>query len=586
MPSSDIQASGSERFTAASSACLIALVLFVVLSYSFCTNGFGIVPDVFYRSHGADPESLVVGRLLQSESSGLTSNTGFLIHHGYTDTYKEFRTGRRPIQMTQTYKGQVGLQGWILSAIDLAMYKAGITAPLRLTLLRVLAAMALAGTLCVWIYLIAMEFGAGAGLTAGLMILFSPWLTVFADNLYWVPVTWFIPVVLTWYWTVYRPDLLLTSPQTFYLLHGAAIVAKAMCGFEYLPAVIGASGAAFLYGVSRMGWDRGTLARILAFGMTAVAAIFLAAAIQLLLLTIHTGSLSGAFGDFVGRVNYRSVGGGQLPPELAASLAVPLKQILITYLYESSALNIPGLRTYTAVEALIVFSAPLVMAILYIDARDRSVRRTLPAFLLVVVSVVASFTWHVVARGHSSIHTFLNYVLWFVPVLIILPAVAVGMFSEAFLNRRAAPLRAIVAVLVLSIGWTIYWSGAVRAGVIASGILKRSNTHVGQKITLRFGERTIEGQFQCDGLDLSHPFFLRLHANSTPGQPDSSDGILKTFAFRSYAISTELNEFRHGTCAFQFANEIPFTRLTIGQFSDGSGSAVDWREDFQNAAAR
>lgn len=584
---STIEASNPERLTATGCARLIALALFVVLSYSFCTNGFSIVPDSFYRSHEADPESLVAGRLLESESNGLTSKTGFLIHHGYADTYREFRTGQRPISMTQTYEGQAGLQGWILSAVDLVMYKAGVAAPLRLTLLRVLAAMALAGTLAVWIYLIAMEFGAGAGLTAGLMALYSPWLTVFADNLYWVPVTWFIPVVLTWYWTVYRPDLYLTFPRTFYLLHGTAIVAKALCGFEYISAVIGASGAAFLYGVPRAGWDRRTLARLLTFGAAAVAAILAAAAIQLMLLAIHAGSLGGAVADFVGRINYRAIGGGQLPPELAASLAEPLKKILATYLDNALALNIPGLRTFTAAETLIIFSVPLLMAMLYIDVRDRNVRRTLAPFLLVAVSVVASITWHVVARGHSAIHTFLNYVLWFIPALIVLPAVAVGMFSEAFLNKQAAPFRAVVAILILSIGWTIHWSGAVRAAVIASGLVKRSGTVVGQRVTLRFGEGTIEGQFQCDDIDLAHPFFLRLQAPAAPGESAlSPDGPVQTFAFRSIATSIELNELRYGKCAFRIEAKTPFNRLTIGQFSDGSGSAVDWKEDFQKPAAR
>ena len=585
MSTSAIEASNPERCEAASRARLIGLVLFVVLSYSFCTNAFSIVPDVFYRTHGADPESLVVGRLLESESNGLTSATGFLIHHGYTNTYKEFRTGDRPISMTDIYAGQVGLQGWILSAIDLVMYKAGISATARLTLLRGLAALALAGTLAFWTYLIAMEFGAGAGVTAGLMVLYSPWITVFADNLYWVPATWFFPVVLTWYWTVYRPEFFLTYPRTFYLLHGMTVVAKALCGFEYIPAVIGASGGAFLYGVSGMGWTRRTFARLFAFGAAAVAAIIVSVAIQLLLLSIHAGSFGGAIADFFERINYRAVGGGQIPAELAASLAVPLAQIFSTYLHGSPALNVPGLRTFDAGETLVISSGLLGMALLYMLACDRGMRRTLRPFLLVLCAVIASISWHVVARGHSAIHTFLNYVLWFVPALIMLPAVAVGMFSEAFLNRQMPPLRAVVAVLAISIGWTIYWSGAVRTSVIASGLVKRSHTLAGQRITLRFGDKTIDGEFRCDDLDLAHPFFLRLDAQ--PRQIGASpDGTVSRFAFRSKATSTELNEFRYGKCAFRVETEAPFSRLTVGQFSDESGSAVDWKEDFDRPLTR
>ncbi|WP_128959602.1 hypothetical protein [Bradyrhizobium guangzhouense] len=586
MTRSAIEVPAAERSTAARGARLIAFVLFAVLSYSFCTNGFSIVPDILYRSHGADPESLVVGRLIESESNGLTGNTGFLIHRGYSETYRDFRTGQRPIAMTQTYTGQVGLQGWILSAIDLPMYKAGIAAPVRLVLLRSLAAMALAAILCIWVYLIALEFGAGAGLTAGFMILYSPWLTVFADNLYWVPCTWFLPVVLAWYWTIYRPDLFAASPMRFYLLHGIAVVAKALCGFEYIPAVLGASGAAFLYGISRSGWNRRTLVRLVAFGAAAVAAILVAVAVQLLMLALHTGSLANAITDFVERINYRAVGDGQLPPELAASLAVPLGKILATYLHDSPALNIPGLRTYTALEALVTWSVALAVAMLYMDARDRSIRRTLAPFLLVVISVVASFSWHVVARGHSYVHTFLNYVLWFVPALIVVPAVAVGMFSKAFLNPGMAPLRAIVAVLFLGLSWTIYWTDAARHAAFASGLVKRSNMVAGQRMTLRFTDSAIDGTFNCDSFDLTRPFFMRLDANPKSGETTSQPGgVVQKFTFRSNATSTELNELRYGQCAFRFQNGTLVPHVVVGQFSDDSGLEVAWEEGFWRPAA-
>lgn len=165
--------------------------------------------------HSADPEAVVVGRVLQSESVGLTSNTGFLIHNGYFETYKQFRTAKRPISTTKYYLGQVGLQGWVFSAIDLVLYKTNFAAITRLAVLRGLAALAFAGVLSIWVYLLAAEFGMPAALGTGLMAFYSPWLASFADNLYWVPVTWFIPAVLTWYWTVYRPDLFANSEKRF-----------------------------------------------------------------------------------------------------------------------------------------------------------------------------------------------------------------------------------------------------------------------------------------------------------------------------------------------------------------------------------
>ena len=118
-------------------------------------------------------------------------------------------------------------------------------------------------------------------------------------------------------------------------------------------------------------------------------------------------------------------------------------------------------------------------------------------------------------------------------------------------------------------------------------LAKRSNTVAGEKVTLRFHDKAIEGEFPCDSVDLSHPFFLRLHANATRGEPaSSSEANTSKFAFRSKATSIELNELRYGKCAFQFETEVAPASLTVGQFSDESGSAEDWKEDFQRPATR
>lgn len=575
-------ASDLARRDTVSGRYLIALVLFAMLSFSFCLNGFSIVPDELARWHGADSEPLVVGRLLESESNGLASHTGFLIHNGL-ETFKEFRTGERPRSMTRTYFGTAGLQGWVLSAIDLLMYRAKIAAPARLTILHGLVAIALAGVLSFWLYLLSAEFGAAAALVTGVMILYSPWLAIFSDNLYWVPATWFVPAILTWYCAVYRPELLLGSPRRLYLLHATAIAAKALCGFEYITAVAGTSGAVFLYGISKQGWNRRAISRVLAFGLTTAAAIVCAFLIQIALLSIQLGSLSIAVADFVQRVRYRSIGGAALPEELAASLAVPLKRIFTIYLHNAPAVSVPGLRYFNASELLIFFLALMGMAMLYIGVRDRNVRHTLPGLLLVVSGLMASASWHVVARGHSYIHTFLNHVLWFVPALIVLPAVSVGLVSEAFLRNQKAPFRAVAAVLAIAVGWAFYWSGSsLGSYAFALGLAKPANAMVGQRISLRIWGTAVEGTFECDRLDLSHPLFVQLHAKSgsEPSQK-SADGTLYKFSFRSRATSIEPSELRYGKCSFRLKNELPFDRLSVGQFLDDSGSVVEWQEEFE-----
>lgn len=416
---------------------LMTFIIFLLLAASFCTNCFSIVPEEFYRSHGADPEALVVGRLLETKSYGLASNTGFLIHNGYVDTFRQFRAGGRPIRMTEPYLGNAGLQGWVLSGIDLLMYNAQVGAVARLASLRAMVAVALAAVLALWIYLFALEFGPVAALLSGLVTLYSPWLAVFADNLYWVPVTWFLPAVLTWYWAVSQAEALRWSSDRFYFLHGASILVKALCGFEYISAVVGASGAALLYGICRRGRDRSAVSHCIAFCISITVALASAFLIQILLMSVHYGSFSEALGDFIGRVQYRSTGGEGIGGELAISLEVSLERIFTTYLYGTAVVNVPGLRSFDASEIFTILLVPFVLGVVYTTIRDRSFRCTLALGLLVCGSIAAAVSWHGIARGHSVIHTFLNYVLWSVPALIVLPAASARAFARAFFAGRA-----------------------------------------------------------------------------------------------------------------------------------------------------
>jgi hypothetical protein len=577
----------SGTWTSQRHACLLlASLLFITLSLSFTTNIFSVVGDVFYRVHSSDPEAVVVGRLLQSESAGLTSSTGFLIHNGYAETYRQFRTAERPISMTQYYLGQVGLQGWLFSAIDVVLYKANVAAITRLAVLRGLSALAFAAVLSIWVYLLAAEFGMPAALGAGLMAFYSPWLASFGDNLYWVPVTWFIPAVLTWYWTVYQPDLFANSEKRFYLLHGLALVARALCGFEYITAIAGASASVFLYGVLKLGWRRTTVTRLLAFFSTSVLAVLLAVAIQVLLLWIHGGSLVEAIHEFLSRVQYRSGAAEDAPALYADSLRVPLRQIISIYLNAVQAVNIPGVARYDSYQILQFLLWPFSVALVYLGLRDRSFGRVFPLAALIFGSFIASISWHVIARGHSYIHQFLNYVLWFVPLFILLAAATIQVVWEALFPRVFFPPyrpSIVIVVLLLALGWTSYRSASLaQLPQSTTPLTAVAGQDTARRMALRIADGAIEGSFDCDRVDLIHPFFLNLDKRPETSDPLNVGAVNYPFPFRLKATSIELNELRYGKCSFKVASLGPFEKISVGQYTDESQAAVEWQEQFQN----
>ena len=562
---------------------LLACLLFLLLSISYCTNCFSIVPDSIYKSHGADSEAVVVGRMLDTESNGFASNTGFLVHNGYVDTFAQFRTGPRPISVKDLYFGNAGLQGWVMSAVDLPLYAANVDGTTRLVIAHGLVAIALAAVLSLWIYFLAVEFGPAAALAAGLTTFYSSWLTSFADNLYWVPVTWFVPAVLTWYWAVYRPGGMARGSGLFYLLYGIALCARALCGFEYITAVAGASVAVMLFAVTRSGWSRASFRILVWFGLAIVAALTCAFIIQVLLVSVHLGSFSQAAGDFIHRVRYRSLGAEGLDPTLAASLAVPLNDLFKTYLHKATVLTIPGLASFDASEALTILLVPFALGSLATTIRARTLRPSLPLDLLVWCSVGAAISWHIVARGHSQIHTFYNFVLWSVPALVVVPAASVHAFGRAFVDGGSLRPRGVVVILGMFVAWTAYWS-PVLSDQFSIWQDRDNNIGIrGQKVTLDIRDRTIAASFSCDGIDLTKPFFVRLHAVTE--RPAASGDTTKTvrFAFRDRATTIELNEIRYGHCAFRLPDQHEaFDRLSVGQFTDEAGATVAWQEEFSD----
>lgn len=54
------------------------------------------------------------------------------------------------------------------------------------------------------------------------------------------------------------------------------------------------------------------------------------------------------------------------------------------------------------------------------------------------------------------------------------------------------------------------------------------------------------------------------------------------FAYRTKAVTTELNEIRYGTCTYALEAREPIAGLSVGQFTEESESTIEWKEEFRN----
>lgn len=239
-----------------------------------------------------------------------------------------------------------------------------------------------------------------------LTIVLSPWITSFARNLYWVPFSWFLPAVLAAAW-------FLAGSRRQRALYGGllylAFLAKCLAGYEYISSIILLAAAPFLYAFFQpgAGQSRARAAR----GFCAVCLIGVAGFASALL--IHAGLrgdtlLAGLRSIYELDVKRRTYGdpyafGSELFAALSASPLSVLKTYILSWHTELVPF-VPGL----AFAALLLGAA---LALLYkwsLAAKDAAAEIGLfVAFLLPPIS------WFVLAKGHSGIHTHINYVLWY-----------------------------------------------------------------------------------------------------------------------------------------------------------------------------
>jgi len=102
-------------------------------------------------------------------------------------------------------------------------------------------------------------------------LILSPYVVVFARNLYWMEVLWFLPMVVTIYYG--KKDLILwKSKIKFFIFLFIAYLLKMLCGYEYLSTICIASIVPIIF---YMSWDKnGIKQSIIKLSLSATATIF------------------------------------------------------------------------------------------------------------------------------------------------------------------------------------------------------------------------------------------------------------------------------------------------------------------------
>lgn len=382
---------------------------FSIMTMIYTANAFTMAPSRFFSTFQIDSEALVVSNIV-ADRVGLKKegfHLGSLAIDGvvkYPDSilesYKIFREGSAGEALSfSSYRSSLGIQGWFFSWVarlfDVrhigTLYRAN--AILLSCIVMVLFSLyrRIYDRNFAWIFLL--------GLVG------SPWVVAFARNLYWVPFLWFLP-------SVFSGLLLLARNrwQRFVFAGGivAAVFLKSATGYEYLSSITLLAVSPFLaaplfegHWPSRRSWLFSAIVFMLCVFGFALALVWHA---SLRGDTIIDGLLNIYEYD----VKRRTWGSGAaFEPVFQASLQSSVWTVLKTYFFDWKTpflFNIPG-------NGFPIFVVSVLVVLVYRIIRGRLDRWTQPAAFLLFLSIPLS--WYVLMKGHSYIHTGMNFVLWY-----------------------------------------------------------------------------------------------------------------------------------------------------------------------------
>lgn len=387
---------------------LFAMVIVLTLSFQF--NSFKFADQYFFDSFDKGSQALVLGGIF-ADKSGFDkggSHIGFISigeKFDYTrnmlDAYPAFAGEANDKEIYYSpYKSQYGIQG-VFFSVAYSLFN--LDAIGKLQLLNS-ALFALVVGLLVLLY--EKIYNRRFASIFFIVMISSPWIVAFARNLYWVPVLWFLPAVfaaLAYKCTDNAKKLLYCG------LTGVAVFLKSLAGYEYLSAITLLACSVFIiapfFRAQRFDYTHNLKFFVFTFAACVIGFVFA--------LLLHAGMrgdtiVTGLQNIFEQDVKRRTYGDPSTFDDVfKASL-------------QSSPLDV--VKHYISVwETPVFFYLPgaafkwlmllFLTGFLYASISRRKL--DVKGGVVVFVFFATSASWLILAKGHSYIHTQLNYVLWY-----------------------------------------------------------------------------------------------------------------------------------------------------------------------------
>lgn len=364
---------------------------FVALFLNFRFNLFRIIPSNFFNKFEKGSEQLIVDRIIFSAENGLLSNAGLLLRFGEDG-------------QISTYLGQLGFQGFIFGVINNLTFSL-----LPISFFHSLVSGFTALTLVGVFYNLDKLTNVKVSFLSFLVVLIaSPFLSSMSRNLYWVPGTMFLPLLLMLLFVqdLINSDSLMSKKQLFLL--SLVFMFRFSMGFEFTSSILIAGSIPLIFTIKKGSLQNYSpfLMRFLQYSFVSLSSFVIVLLFHIIQKAVHFGSFTLAIEQQLYNIAKRS--------NLIQGIAVES-----VYIDSLNANLLLVVLRYMMSPILIVISILSFVTILHfyslITKRKQSDSSINILILSAWLSFLAPISWYVLASGHSVIHISINYILWSLP---------------------------------------------------------------------------------------------------------------------------------------------------------------------------
>jgi hypothetical protein len=436
--------------------CLLSTLLLFV---GFFTDYWQVANRNWFLTQNYDMESFVVGRLVKSRQDGIFSDGG-LVGNGRPISispnlefnsndfqYEAYINGLKFGSFT-TYDSQIGGQGILFSMVDELIPLSPVT---NLKIFHALTSLLSAFTITLIVLWFYWEFGWLVSLFVLASAVLSPWLVVFGGKLWWSLWSFYLPMIVIMYY-IKKRNTARHGQITFGVLVFTVVFVKCLfTGYEYITTTLIMMMVPFIYYcILRKESLRKTITGMFTAVICSCLAILLSFTILCIQIASVEGSLSKGIDHIVYSLEKRTYADPQgFPPEYAASFQADTAAVVMTYLKGSffgpkddlsTSNQFIGNVLNQVTYLFLIFLFGITSVLLYAlrnRYQDKDKQRTGLALVSAMwFSLLAPFSWFVIFKAHSFIHTHMNYILWQMPFTLFGFAVCGHALQTVLLGKR------------------------------------------------------------------------------------------------------------------------------------------------------